>query len=479
MASRGVQTRSSASVYPLHIGIRGSQIPDLHVALRVDNYPHIATAYGAEAAEAVQVAIQQRLGALLKTAGIAVSVEPGTFGLFVWDADSLLRKAGADPSGDDLLAMLLAENGPIAVPGEAEPVCAVLSGAWVECDEGCGTLDFDARSMRAAMTALEERRVVGPVLATDEWRRQYRHDMAIAAELFEARAHNRLQLAWQPVRHSAESGNILYYECLLRIIGGNGELLAPGRYILALERLGLIRSLDRHCVLNVIDELRASPDLRLGVNVSAQSAVQDVWWLGVFEMLAAARDLAGRLVIEITESAAFSSIAQSSQFIASLQAVGCTVVLDDFGMGYSSIAQLIALKPNMVKIDAFFVRRARRSRDGRKCLEHLIGFASAIAQEVVVEGIEDEEQSAIAGAAGALWQQGYHQGRPAITRPSRFGRIAEADGDAPEMLFNRPGDTVVLPARFNPRGLLLGISISLVLWAGLVSAGIHIWRMIS
>jgi EAL domain-containing protein (putative c-di-GMP-specific phosphodiesterase class I) len=306
--------------------------------------------------------------------------------------------------------------------------------------------------------------------------------MTVAADLFEAKAQNRLQLAWQPVRHAVETGDILYYECLLRIIDANGDLQTPDRFLPSLERLGLMRALDRHVVLSVIDELRADSTIRLGANVSAQSAVDDVWWNGIFETLRTNRKLASRLVVEITETAAFPSIPQAVHFIASLRALGCVVALDDFGMGHSSIRQLITLQPNMVKIDAFFVRHARRSRDGRKCLEHLIGLASTIAGDVVIEGIESDEQSTLAKVSGGLWQQGYHHGCPAVTRPSKFGRIVEpSDGigcHAPETLFSRPGDTVVLPARFHPLGLLWAIPIGLVLWAAIIGAGLGIWRVL-
>ena len=180
-------------------------------------------------------------------------------------------------------------------------------------------------------------------------------------------ANDRLMLVWQRIAHAPHQDEILYHEALLRTVENDGTDVAPAEALGALERLGLARSLDQFVVAKVIDELETHPTAVLGVNISAQSAVFDSWWAEAERRLAGNRLIARRLVIEITETAALSSISETICFVDRMRALGCRIALDDFGVGHASIRQLIALKPDIVKVDGFFMRRAAVAERERDC----------------------------------------------------------------------------------------------------------------
>jgi len=100
---------------------------------------------------------------------------------------------------------------------------------------------------------------------------------------------------------------------------------------------------------------------------------------------------------------------------------GCHIVIDDFGAGHASIRQLLAFKPEVVKVDRFFVHYAKASTQGFAALGHLIGLAESLGALAVVEGIETAAESEMARQAGGCWQQGYHLGRPSFARPLGLG----------------------------------------------------------
>src|SRR3546814_20152009 len=68
------------------------------------------------------------------------------------------------------------------------------------------------------------------------------------------------------------------------------------------------------------------------------------------------RDIATRLIVEITETAALQDIDATSRFVSALRALGCKVALDDFGSGFTPFHHLKALTVDVVKIDGSFIR---------------------------------------------------------------------------------------------------------------------------
>lgn len=257
-----------------------------------------------------------------------------------------------------------------------------------------------------------------PPARGEAWAKRYRADMAKAADLLRAISTDHIALAWQPVVHAGNDA-ILYRECLMRVFDRGRNLLPIAELLPSIERLGLARVLDDAMASRVLDELEATENVVLGVNISAQSAVFDGWWQPVAERLRAAPSLAARLVIEITETASFPSVSRAVSFVAEFHALGCRVALDDFGVGYASIRQLLALRPDIVKIDQSFVARTGSSHHERDVFGRIVGLASTLAPIVIAEGIETESQKDLAEQAGAVWQQGYHWGRPSAVRSWR------------------------------------------------------------
>ncbi len=262
----------------------------------------------------------------------------------------------------------------------------------------------------------------------EEWVNRYRRDMATAAQLFEDLNAGRLTFALQPIRMASAPDTLLYEECLLRRSAEAKRAGGAGLGILAAERLGLVRALDNYVVNSVLSLMGHDSTLRLGVNISAQSACLDAWWTVLAARLEEEPDLAKRLIVEITETAGISSINAAAAFARHMVTLGCRIALDDFGVGRDAIRNLYALSPNIVKVDAFFVHDARNSLSGQSALKSLIGFSRAVGGMVVVEGIETKADSDAASLAGAVWQQGYFIQPPRLLgQPVQEEEMGKAD----------------------------------------------------
>lgn len=441
-------TCATADMPALRRSIPSGDNRAIHFVLRIDNLPHVRRAFGPEAARAAVVAVQRMLVAILRDDGVVVPDSEGQFDLLLCNPE-LLGPLPRDLACAAWVHAFCAERALVPIDCGGQALHLVMSGDWTVlpadlASPACGT-------RLAAAVPGSVRPFAGDAIGHGEaWCARYRQDMAAAAGLFAAlaarrsdtgfaarpdaqasllapRAHPEIALAWQPIGHAGDASGILYHECLIRLVDADGNGRSPEDVVASLERLGLIRALDQFVVTSVIDELERQPDIRLAANISAQSAVADGWWRQIERRLAADRSVAQRLVIEITESAAIPCIASAVAFVARMRALGCLIALDDFGAGFASVRQLLALAPDIAKVDRLFVGRAAISRQARAAFEHLVGLAQAVAPIVIVEGIETAEQSALALEAGAVWQQGYHHGQPSLARNWRWSAPAILD----------------------------------------------------
>lgn len=384
---------------------------EVHLALRVDNYFQIAAAYGQRAADRAVAEVHNTLLTLggRKDAATRTAVLP--------DGNERLKviiRSRTDEVRSHIHACCIA-LGTTPIPCDGASVVPVISVGFPAPDLAVDGSERDAALLRSASQALE---AIAPGGGVPTISPAYESDMAAAVALLSA-LRDALSLAWQPVRNAESVCEILYREALLRIVDADGSAASAGAAMQAVERLGCERALDSLIVSKVLDELEAAPDIRLAVNISAGSARLGFWWTELLSRLARDRSLARRLIIEITETAPLPAISEAVAFVDRLRALGCAVAIDDFGVGFSSIRTLLALRPDIIKIDALFLHRATRSDTDRRAFEHLVGLANSLAATVVVEGVQTGEQEKLACDAGAFWQQGYHHGRPSLCRPWR------------------------------------------------------------
>ena len=405
-----------AKVYGLRRYSKASDQGVVRHALRIENFRHIQRAYGENAAQAVLGDVTRMRTDLVRSHGRAVADRRGTIDIHIVAAGD-----GPEDGAREACRHRL-ETFRRIVPLQTFSTLAGPDHLWLSgCGKAPDSLAGQEDGVNGAFCGL-------PAGEGDKWAGRYRADMATAARLLPHLAPSRagcagvgearsLAFCWQAVHDAGEPDRVLYHEALARLVAPDGGVDMPGDLFPALERLGFARLVDHHVVTKILDELEASPDAVLGVNISAQSARLDHGWKEIQARLRRAPDIARRLVIEITETATAPDIASSVHFSVQMHRYGCTIALDDFGTGHASIRQLIALAPDFVKIDRFFVRRCVSSNRDRELLAHIIGVARSLGPAVIVEGVETPEQADLIRAAGGMWQQGYHWSRPSFYRP--------------------------------------------------------------
>jgi EAL domain-containing protein (putative c-di-GMP-specific phosphodiesterase class I) len=240
---------------------------------------------------------------------------------------------------------------------------------------------------------------------------------AVGAAVKAALRQDRLLFAFQPVVCAA-TGSVDYFECLLRMRDEEGGIVAGAEFITIVEEEGLIGLIDRYVLEKTVEELAGDPEIRLGLNISGLTACDRQWLRLLLSLLRHRSEIARRLVVEITETAALCDIAESARFVDTLRQVGCRVALDDFGAGHTTLRHLQMLPVDIVKIDGSVVRNLTSRSQSRVFLRHLLGLTKGFGLTTVAECVENAEDAALLRAEGIGFLQGYHFGRPTIGRAS-------------------------------------------------------------
>lgn len=221
-------------------------------------------------------------------------------------------------------------------------------------------------------------------------------------------------LHFQPIVSLAD-GRISHYEALVRLADEPGRLVAPGDFLPAAERYGLIAEIDR-MVLARACALLARPAGALegiAVNLSGLSVTGEGMLAELQRLLSASGADPARLVLELTETAAISDMARAHEFCEGAIRLGCGVALDDFGAGFGSFQYLKHLPFTQLKIDGEFIRGLPGSRTDQLIVRAIVGVVQGMGRRTVAEFVGDAPTLAMLRSYGVDYAQGHAVGMPA------------------------------------------------------------------
>jgi diguanylate cyclase (GGDEF)-like protein/PAS domain S-box-containing protein len=236
--------------------------------------------------------------------------------------------------------------------------------------------------------------------------------MEVSAALRQALDGEQFVLHYQPIVELG-TGDVVGMEALLRWSHPELGLLDPAEFIPVAEDSGLIVPIGAWVLREACAALTPW-DGRVNVNLSGRQLADPNIVEQVRDALAAANLPPQRLTLEITESVLMQDSEANMRRLRRLRELGVRLAIDDFGIGYSSLAYLRAFPVDDLKIDKSFVAGIPQDEDALAVVRTILQLARSLGLRVVAEGVETSAQYLALRSLGADSVQGFYLARPAL-----------------------------------------------------------------
>jgi len=193
-------------------------------------------------------------------------------------------------------------------------------------------------------------------------------------------------------------------------------LLPPSAFLDIAEKGDMICELGSVVFRRAFEQIKAweklGVRLPIAVNVSASQFANPELCARIRRMMDQYGVDPALVELEVTESVAMQDYEAADSKLRELQSVGIRMSIDDFGVGFSNLTQLVNLPFDTLKIDRSLVADIGRSRKSEAVVQALLGIAAEMGQDTVAEGIERQEEVDFLSRHGCTTLQGYLFARP-------------------------------------------------------------------
>jgi diguanylate cyclase (GGDEF)-like protein len=380
----------------------------------LDDFKRINDEGGHAAGDAVLVALADRMRDCVRPDDVAARLGGDEFALLLEDVD--------DVHGEAVAARIL--EGLVDVVADGARLSVGSSVGIASAPTGGATPDELMKQADVAMYRAKQAGKGHVRVWTPEMRDAGLQARPRAAEIRRALAEGEIEAHYQPIV-GLQTGEVVAVEALARWRHPRHGLLGPSDFVPAAEETGLVGALDRTILAQACRAAAVLPGLAPAVHVNVSAAgLRSRELIGAVDAALAESGLvAGRLVLELTESVLATDEPVAIEVLTALRSRGVRIALDDFGTGYSSLAALRELPVDVLKIPKPFVDGHGRSPKDRALLSMLVQLGTLFGLQVVAEGIEREDQRQLLRELGCGLGQGYLLGRP-VPLEALAGRVA-------------------------------------------------------
>lgn len=285
---------------------------------------------------------------------------------------------------------------------------------------GCCLIPFDTYRFETAChyaeLALNEARRLqspdwisfNPVMQADvQHRCEMEHDLQRALES------NEFFLEFQPLI-CLKTNRVECVEALLRWQHPVRGVIAPNEFIPVAEDCNLIVPIGRWVLLEACAQASRLPEhIRIAVNISAVQFAHDDMYAAVIQTLFQTGLAAERLELELTESIFLDAVQRNLETMGKIRALGVKIIMDDFGIGFSSLNYLRSFPFDRIKIDRSFIRDMLNDPQAQSIVSAIMTLGHAMSMEVIAEGVETAAQLDMLRHTSCTTAQGFLMGRPA------------------------------------------------------------------
>lgn len=375
--------------------------------LDCDRFNAINQKYGHNAADSLLTEIAIRLQAFLDENSMVSRI----------DSDEFVIMLEGDRECDIMrnwLSALVRELDRVYHVEENEVLVSFSIGV---CEHAESAIDAEEalRHSHSAMIRAKEMGRNQVVHFTQELLRDTTVSLNLEMDIRRAHERGEIKVVYQPI-WNADTGRVHGLEALARWTHPLRGNIPPSVFIPIAEQSGVIRALGWKVFYDAFGDMarwrnEGNTDINLYINVSAWQIAEDGFTKRLAAHLADYGVPGHHVRLEITESSLLHPGSLSHSVIREITELGVHLVVDDFGVGYSSLSYLHRLPVSVLKIDKSFTSRIEEV-EGERLIRTIVQMAETLGLEVVMEGIETTEQFVACRELGIPWVQGFLFGRP-------------------------------------------------------------------
>lgn len=215
-------------------------------------------------------------------------------------------------------------------------------------------------------------------------------------------------------QYDKKQARIVGGEALVRWIDGNGNLRSPAEFIPVFEENGFILKIDQFMWEGVCKLLRGWIDagrtpVPISVNVSRTYLKKFDAVNYIKKLVEDYRIPIELLQLEITET---TESEETISYATGFKEAGFTLMMDDFGSGYSSLSMLKDTPFDVLKMDRFFLDECLDNENGKSIVSHVISMSNDLGLDIIAEGVETREMADFLYDNGCAVSQGYYFSKP-------------------------------------------------------------------
>lgn len=381
------------------------------MTLKISNLTDINEKYGYSTGDQVLTLMTQRL-----TNQIQVQLEsnPTLYSIGVGEWACIFSADVAMPEVREQFSNLIdkieiIEFDQVGLPGNGSITAAVCAGIASKSDFPIATpgeLLFKVIEARREAAKSHQSICNARNLTMEEDKRKTRLDRITIAN--HCVAHQLVIPFVQPL-FDAKSKAVSSYECLVRL-NYRGEILNPGYFLPYIQDTRIYRRMSQQMITRSFELMDNRPD-RFSINLSPTDVLDEKTLELIESQLLNVKD-PSRVGLEIVESEQIKDFNRMIEACDRFRQLGATIIVDDFGSGYSNIDEIIRLEPGIIKLDGSLIKTIDVDPKQRKIASQLIRLCNVFEAKTVAEFVHNKAVCDIATDIGVDYLQGFYLGEP-------------------------------------------------------------------
>lgn len=219
-----------------------------------------------------------------------------------------------------------------------------------------------------------------------------------------------VQPYFQPI-YSVQNHECVKYESLMRLIDDEKkEAVSVYPYLNVAKKTQLYKKLVAIMIEKVFETF-ASKDIEFSINICYDDLEDRNFCASIVKRI---RNFSypKNVIFEITETDFVKDFSTVKQFVSEIRKYGCKIAIDDFGSGFSSLENILKLKPEVIKIDGTLIKNLDTSKDAQMIVATIVHMSDGFHAKTVAEYVHSKEIKEMAVKLGVDYLQGYYLGKP-------------------------------------------------------------------